>query len=149
VTRFKAGDLAGVGCFVDSCRECGNCRAGLEQYCDAGVAWTYNGTLPDKKTRTYGGYSEQIVVDEKYILRISHRSNLAAVAPEWLTDDLAFMGRLDELGEWSSVAVADGEVVGYVMNDPESEMPDTDDPFLEVVIMAVRPDKQGLGFGRR
>src|SRR6267142_2626343 len=64
VTQFRVGDLAGVGCFVDSCRECQNCREGLEQYCDKGMVATYNGYEKDKITPTYGGYSSRIVVDE-------------------------------------------------------------------------------------
>lgn len=64
VTKFKEGDTAGVGCFVDSCRVCANCREGEEQYCENHLASTYNGTEMDEKTPTYGGYSTQIVVDE-------------------------------------------------------------------------------------
>ena len=81
VTRFKIGDLAGVGCFVDSCRECPECKAGLEQYCQAGMNVTYNGYERDGKTPTYGGYSTRIVVDEQYTLRVSPKLPLNAVAP--------------------------------------------------------------------
>ncbi len=81
VQRFKAGDLAGVGCFVDSCRVCESCKAGLEQYCEEHLVLTYNGTERDKKTPTYGGYASQIVVDENYTLRISPSLPLANVAP--------------------------------------------------------------------
>jgi alcohol dehydrogenase (NADP+) len=81
VTKFKAGDLAGVGCFVDSCRECPECKAGLEQYCDKGMSPTYNGYEQDKKTPTYGGYCTQIVVDESYVLSISPKLALEGVAP--------------------------------------------------------------------
>jgi len=81
VKRFKVGDLAGVGCFVDSCRVCASCKAGLEQYCEGHIAWTYNGTEKDEKTPTYGGYSSQIVVDEHYTLKISPKLPLANVAP--------------------------------------------------------------------
>lgn len=81
VKRLKVGDLAGVGCFVDSCRVCGSCKAGLEQYCEDHLVLTYNGTERDKKTPTYGGYSSQIVVDENYSLRISPKLPLANVAP--------------------------------------------------------------------
>ena len=81
VTKFKAGDLAGVGCFVDSCRECPECKAGLEQYCDKGMSPTYNGYEQDKKTPTYGGYSTQIVVDENYVLSVSPKLALEGVAP--------------------------------------------------------------------
>src|SRR3954454_14037101 len=77
VTRFKEGDLAGVGCFVDSCRICHNCKDGEEQYCENHLDATYNGTEMDEKTPTYGGYSSQIVVDEDYTLKISPDSPLA------------------------------------------------------------------------
>jgi uncharacterized zinc-type alcohol dehydrogenase-like protein len=83
VARFKPGDLAAVGCMVGSCGECGSCRAGLEQYCDTGgTVFTYNspdphGTAP----MTYGGYSERIVVNERFVLRLSEKLNLAAAAP--------------------------------------------------------------------
>lgn len=81
VTKFKAGDLAGVGCLVDSCRRCENCGEGLEQYCLNGASQTYNGYEQDRKTPTYGGYSNVIVVHEAFVLHISEKLNLAAVAP--------------------------------------------------------------------
>lgn len=81
VQRFKPGDPAGVGCFVDSCRVCPSCREGLEQYCDGHISWTYNGTEQDRKTPTFGGYSSQIVADENYVLRIPPKLPLANVAP--------------------------------------------------------------------
>jgi uncharacterized zinc-type alcohol dehydrogenase-like protein len=81
VKRFKAGDLAGVGCFVDSCRTCASCKEGLEQYCERGPNFTYNSREKDGKTPTYGGYSSQIVVDENYTLKISPTLPLPNVAP--------------------------------------------------------------------
>src|SRR3990167_7635371 len=69
VRRFKAGDHAGVGCFVDSCRRCEHCKEGLEQYCDGAPSWTYNSKEQDGETPTYGGYSSRIVVDEAYALK--------------------------------------------------------------------------------
>jgi uncharacterized zinc-type alcohol dehydrogenase-like protein len=81
VSKFKAGDVAGVGCFVDSCRRCTNCKDGEEQYCENHVASTYNGTEMDEKTPTYGGYSSQIVVDEDYALKVAPDQPLAGVAP--------------------------------------------------------------------
>lgn len=78
VTKFKPGDLAGVGCMVDSCRTCPSCKEGLENYCDNGFTGTYNG---DGVTNTYGGYSDHIVVDEKFVLRVSEKLDLKAVAP--------------------------------------------------------------------
>lgn len=80
-TKFKTGDYAGVGCFVDSCRTCENCRQGVEQFCQVHCAQTYNSTEMDKKTPTFGGYSSQIIVDEDYVLKIREQANLAAVAP--------------------------------------------------------------------
>ena len=83
VSQFKVGDLAGVGCMVDSCRHCPSCTAGLEQYCeDGGFTGTY--AAPDKKTPgmfTYGGYSKSIVVDQGFVLRVPAGLELAAVAP--------------------------------------------------------------------
>jgi uncharacterized zinc-type alcohol dehydrogenase-like protein len=84
VKGFKAGDLAAVGCMVDSCRTCPSCQAGEEQYCDTpgGMVLTYNS--PDKHMpgkQTYGGYSTQIVVDEKFVLHVSPKLDLAATAP--------------------------------------------------------------------
>ncbi len=81
VDKFKVGDLAGVGCLVDSCRHCANCEDGLEQYCLNGASQTYNGREQDKKTPTYGGYSNLIVVHEDFALHVSDKLDLAAVAP--------------------------------------------------------------------
>jgi alcohol dehydrogenase (NADP+) len=81
VKGFKAGDLAGVGCMVDSCRTCPSCQRKLEQFCEKGAAFTYNGTEMDRQTPTHGGYSSSIVVDEAFTLKISPRLDLAAAAP--------------------------------------------------------------------
>ena len=70
VSRWHAGEVVGVGVFVDSCRVCDACRAGEEQYCEQGMTPTYNGRERDGQTPTYGGYSERIVVDEHYVLRL-------------------------------------------------------------------------------
>ncbi|MEE4425393.1 NAD(P)-dependent alcohol dehydrogenase [Streptomyces bugieae] len=82
VTRYRTGDRVGVGCFVDSCRECDNCRAGLQQYCtgELGNVGTYNATGRDGET-THGGYSTHLVVDENYALRIPDSLPLDAAAP--------------------------------------------------------------------
>jgi alcohol dehydrogenase (NADP+) len=80
VKKLAPGDLGGVGCLVDSCRTCDNCRRGLEQYCD-GAIFTYNSVEKDGKTPTQGGYSSQIVVDEAYALRITKGMPLEGVAP--------------------------------------------------------------------
>ncbi|MEJ8279655.1 NAD(P)-dependent alcohol dehydrogenase [Pseudonocardia spirodelae] len=80
VTRYAVGDRVGVGCFVDSCRECENCRAGEEQYCLQGEVQTYNAVDHDGEN-TYGGYSTQIVVDENYVLGIPDGVELDVAAP--------------------------------------------------------------------
>ena len=81
VAGFQTGDLVGVGCLVDSCQHCEECDAGLENYCD-GMVGTYNGPTPDAPGHTLGGYSQQIVVHERYVLRVRHpETQLAAVAP--------------------------------------------------------------------
>ncbi|MGZ3772552.1 MAG: NAD(P)-dependent alcohol dehydrogenase [Pseudobdellovibrionaceae bacterium] len=80
VTKFKIGDLAGVGCMVDSCLECSSCKEGLEQFCQNGMTGTYNGKEKDGSP-TYGGYSKAIVTREEFCLKISSTLNLAAVAP--------------------------------------------------------------------
>jgi uncharacterized zinc-type alcohol dehydrogenase-like protein len=80
VTRYKVGDNVGVGCYVDSCHSCPECRQGLEQYCSVATIWTYNGR--DKEgTPTYGGYADRIVVDENYVLRMPANLPLEACAP--------------------------------------------------------------------
>jgi len=81
VTKFKAGDLAGVGCFVDSCGTCDPCRRGREQFCLKGTAFTYNSTEMDRRTQTYGGYSKAVVVKERYTLKVPAGLDLAAAAP--------------------------------------------------------------------
>jgi len=81
VTKFKVGDLAGVGCLVDSCNHCKSCKEDLEQYCEQGMIGTYNALELDKVTPTYGGYSDQIVTTEKFVLRIPENLDLARVAP--------------------------------------------------------------------
>lgn len=84
VTRFKEGDLVGVGCMVNSCRHCESCEAGLEQYCDALPTWTYNSpdpVAPVEGGHTYGGYSRSIVVDDHFVLRVPENLDPAAAAP--------------------------------------------------------------------
>ncbi|MFF2507478.1 NAD(P)-dependent alcohol dehydrogenase [Streptomyces sp. NPDC058067] len=80
VTRFKAGDRVGVGCLVDSCRECENCRAGQEQHCTGGSVGTYNAIGKDGEP-TYGGYSQTVVVDENFTVRIPDGLSLDEAAP--------------------------------------------------------------------
>ncbi len=81
VTKFKVGDKVGVGCMVDSCRQCPRCQNSLEQYCVEGCTLTYNGLERDKKTPTFGGYSDHIVVREEFVLRIPENIPLENAAP--------------------------------------------------------------------
>jgi uncharacterized zinc-type alcohol dehydrogenase-like protein len=81
VRKFKVGDAVGVGCFVDSCRRCRYCEEGLEQYCVEGCTQTYNGIERDGVTPTMGGYSDKIIVDEDYVLRLPKNLPLNATAP--------------------------------------------------------------------
>jgi uncharacterized zinc-type alcohol dehydrogenase-like protein len=81
VRKFKAGDLAGVGCMVDSCRHCSACEDDLEMFCEQGVTVTYNGTERVGGQPTFGGYSDLIVVDEHFVVSVSPKLDLKAVAP--------------------------------------------------------------------
>ncbi len=82
VTKFKVGDLAGIGCMVDSCRECDSCRVGSEQLCENGlIVFTYNSLEKDRKTLAQGGYSDVIVCDEAFVVKVSEKLPLANVAP--------------------------------------------------------------------
>ncbi|MCJ8211041.1 NAD(P)-dependent alcohol dehydrogenase [Mucilaginibacter sp. RS28] len=108
VTKFKVGDVVGVGCIVDSCRECEYCKEGLEQYCEPGMTGTYN--APDKHlpgNPTFGGYSESIVVDENYVLRIPENLDLAATAPLLCAGITTY----SPLHHWK---VSEGQKVGVV-----------------------------------
>ena len=81
VEKWKRGDTVGIGCFVDSCRECEACKAGEEQFCERGMSQTYNSYERDGRTPTYGGYSTCITVDESYVLRIPKNIPLDRAAP--------------------------------------------------------------------
>jgi alcohol dehydrogenase (NADP+) len=107
VKRFKVGDIGAVGCMVDSCRNCANCEAGLEQYCDVAFTGTYNS--PDKHLggMTYGGYSKSIVVDEYFVLHVPDKTNLAGVAPLLCAGITTF----SPLRHWK---VSKGQKVGIV-----------------------------------
>jgi uncharacterized zinc-type alcohol dehydrogenase-like protein len=82
VTKFRTGDIVGVGCMVDSCRACISCDDGLEQYCQHGFTGTYNSPTADRPGHTLGGYAQRVVVRERFVLKITHaKEQLAAVAP--------------------------------------------------------------------
>ena len=81
VTKLKVGDFAAVGCLVDSCGECSSCKADLEQYCQNGFVGTYNGKDKHLHMQTFGGYSEKVVVDEHFVLKVPANLDLAATSP--------------------------------------------------------------------
>src|SRR5215467_9058243 len=107
VKKFKAGDLVGVGCMVDSDRTCPNCKAGDEQFCNSFPILTYNSEDKHLGGVTYGGYSESIVVDEAFVLRVSDKLNLAGVAPLLCADITTY----SPLRHWN---VGKGQKVGIV-----------------------------------
>jgi len=80
-SKFKEGDLVGVGCMVDSCQHCDSCKEGLEQYCENGATYTYNSPDEHLGGHTFGGYSEKIVVDRKFVLQVPENLDIKAVAP--------------------------------------------------------------------
>ncbi|AKO51735.1 hydroxyacid dehydrogenase [Marinobacter psychrophilus] len=81
VSTYKVGDVVGVGCMVDSCRTCSACESGLEQYCKEGMTGTYNGTDRYDQSVTFGGYSDNVVVSERFVVRIPEKLDPAAAAP--------------------------------------------------------------------
>lgn len=144
VTKFKEGDTAGVGCFVDSCRVCANCKDGEEQYCENHLVATYNGTEKDEKTPTYGGYSTQIVVDEDYVLRVPEGLPLANVAPLLCAGITTYSPlRRFEVGEGSRVGVVGLGGLGHMGVKLAASM------GAEVTVFSTSPakeqDARGLG----
>jgi alcohol dehydrogenase (NADP+) len=107
VKRFKVGDLAAVGCMVDSCRVCGSCEAGEEQYCENGRTSTHNSEDKQSGGITFGGYSESIVVDEAFVLKVPANLDLAAAAPLLCAGITTF----SSLRHWN---VGKGQKVGVV-----------------------------------
>jgi uncharacterized zinc-type alcohol dehydrogenase-like protein len=107
VTRFKAGDLVGVGCLVDSCQACSACKDGLEQYCETGFVGTYNGAMSGKGENTYGGYSKSITVKDDFVLTIPEGLDPAAAAPLLCAGVTTF----SPLNHWK---VGPGQKVGIV-----------------------------------
>jgi len=81
VDKFKVGDRIGIGVFIDSCRTCAPCKAGLQQYCEAGMTGTYNGYERDGKTIAFGGYSDRFVIDQDYAVTVPDNLPLEGVAP--------------------------------------------------------------------
>jgi alcohol dehydrogenase (NADP+) len=108
VSQFKVGDAVGVGCMVDSCQHCAACDEGLEQYCETGFTPTYNGPIGEPPGHTLGGYSQQIVVDDTFVLKVTHPvSQLASVAPLLCAGITTY----SPLRHWS---VGPGKTVGIV-----------------------------------
>ncbi|MGH7499991.1 MAG: NAD(P)-dependent alcohol dehydrogenase [Gemmatimonadales bacterium] len=107
VSHFKAGDLAAVGCMVDSCRTCPDCREGMEQYCQTGTVYTYNSPDPVLGGMTYGGYSKRIVVDQDFVLGVSEKLDPAAAAPLLCAGITTY----SPLRHWN---VSKGQIVGVV-----------------------------------
>jgi alcohol dehydrogenase (NADP+) len=81
VKKLEVGELAGIGCMVDSCRTCSSCERGLENYCLNGMTPTYNGFERDGKTPTYGGYAKHVVCDERFVLKVAEQGSLETIAP--------------------------------------------------------------------
>jgi len=100
VSRYKLGDRVGVGCLVNSCRKCNPCINGLEQYCIERPTMTYNGIERDGQTRTQGGYSNKIVVDENYVLRIPDNLPMDRAAPLLCAGITMFLLSFMESGSW-------------------------------------------------
>ncbi len=144
VTKFKTGDVAGIGCFVDSCRECGACESGIEQYCVKGSAQTYNSTEMDRTTPTFGGYSKHYVVDEDYALKVNATGDLSGIAP-LLCAGITTYSPLKRwaVGAGSKVAVAGLGGLGHMGVKIAAAM------GAEVTVLSTSPSKEadarGLG----
>ena len=137
VTKFKAGDIGAIGVMVDSCRTCDPCKSFMEQYCIEGATGTYNNYERDKKTVAQGGYSTQIVCDERWVYHVPDKLNLAAVAPllcagittysplkfaDIKQGDLVAVAGLGGLGHMAvKFAVAMGAEVTMVSRSPSKE----------------------------
>jgi alcohol dehydrogenase (NADP+) len=125
VTKFKAGDIAGVGVLVDSCRTCKHCQKDLENYCVEGMTGTYNSYERDGKTLTQGGYSTDIVVNERYVLKVSPTLDLKAVAPLLCAgittySPLVYAGGLGHMGV--KFAASFGAEVTVLSTSPNKEV---------------------------
>ncbi len=107
VTNFKPGDMVGVGCLVDSCRECASCTQGLEQYCTGGAVFTYNGVDRHDGKITYGGYSERLLVSERFVVRLPEGMDPASAAP-------ILCAGITTYSPWRYVGLNPGEKVGVV-----------------------------------
>ena len=137
VTKFKVGDTAGIGCFVDSCRECEYCKAGTEQFCVKQAAWTYNCTEMDRVTPTFGGYSKHYVVDEAYALKIKADKDLSGVAPLLCAGITTYSPlRRFKVGEGSKVGVVGLGGLGHMAVKLAASM------GAEVTVFSTSPSKE-------
>ncbi len=136
VKKFKEGETVGVGCLVDSCDTCSACQEHLEQHCEKGATFTYNS--PDKHSKgvTYGGYSQHIVVDQNFVLKISPQSNLAAVAPLLCAGITTYSPlRRWKVGKGKKVGIVGLGGLGHMGVKLASAM------GAEVVVFTTSPDK--------
>jgi uncharacterized zinc-type alcohol dehydrogenase-like protein len=137
VSRFSVGDRAGVGCYVDSCRTCPSCREGLEQYCSGHLSFNYNCTEQDLITPTRGGYSDRIVVDERYVLRVPETLDAASAAPLLCAGITTFSPlRSFSVGAGSRVAVMGLGGLGHMGVKLAASM------GAEVTVLSTSPNKQ-------
>ncbi len=139
VERFAVGEHAGVGCLVDSCRECEACGEDLEQYCEGGLTYTYGGVEKETGRPTAGGYSNQIVVDEHFALKIAAEADLAATAPLLCAGITTYSPlRHHGVGPGSRVGVVGLGGLGHMGVKLASAM------GAEVVLFTTSPDKQAV-----
>jgi len=137
VTRFKEGDKVGVGCMVDSCQQCKSCARGLEQYCEQGSTLTYNSVDKRDGLPTYGGYSQRIVVNEKFVLRIPDGLDLAGAAPLLCAGITSWSPlRHWQVGKGSKVAVIGLGGLGHMALKLANAL------GAEVTLFTRSPDKQ-------
>ncbi len=137
VSKFKVGDMAGVGCMVDSCQSCASCSDGLEQYCENGFTATYNSVEKGMDTPTYGGYSNKIVVKEDFVLRIKEGQDLARVAPLLCAGVTTFSPlRHWNVGPGHKVAVVGLGGLGHMAVKLAASM------GAEVTVLSTSPEKE-------
>lgn len=137
VKNFKVGEIAGVGCMVDSCQSCPSCSEGLEQYCEVGFTGTYNSPEPGMKTPTYGGYSNQVVVKESFVLKIKENQDLARVAPLLCAGITTYSPlRHWKVGKGHKVAVVGLGGLGHMAVKLAASM------GAEVTVLSTSPEKE-------
>ncbi len=138
VKKIRVGDTAGVGCMVYSCRTCSSCREGLEQYCENGTTWTYNSEDKRFGGMTYGGYSERIVVDEDFVVRVPAKLDAAAAAPLLCAGITTYSPlRRWKAGKGQKVGVAGLGGLGHMAVKLASSL------GAEVVVFTTSPGKKG------